>query len=122
MPTCPLASSVAVSSTSTLGAFKGGAYTEPPTDVMPTHFKVLPSVLLLPLGVATLPSPRTLFFLFWGQVPPLLASVPRNPDGPRQIHRFPFCGFGFQPERTETARDLAKHLAVIEDTYTEPTA
>ena len=25
---------------------------------------------------------------FFGQVPPLLASVPRNPDGARQIHRF----------------------------------
>ena len=24
-----------------------------------------------------------------GTVPPLLASVPRNADGPRQIHRFP---------------------------------
>ena len=31
-----------------------------------------------------LPSPVTL--LGWGQVPPLLATVPRNPDGPRQIH------------------------------------
>ena len=31
-------------------------------------------------------SSRTPFF---NQVPPLLASVPRNPDGPRQIHRFP---------------------------------
>ena len=26
---------------------------------------------------------------FFCQVPPLLATVPRNPDGPRQIHRFP---------------------------------
>ena len=61
-----------------------------------------------------LPSPVT---LFWGgQVPPLLASVPRNPDGPRQIYRFPSCGFGFQPGRTETARDLAKNPAVTEDT------
>ena len=26
----------------------------------------------------------------FGQVPPLLATVPRNPDGPRQIHRVSF--------------------------------
>ena len=24
------------------------------------------------------------------QVPPLMATVPRNPDGLRQIHRFPY--------------------------------
>ena len=29
------------------------------------------------------------------QVPPLLATVPRNPDGPRQIHRFPCTSNGF---------------------------
>ena len=34
-------------------------------------------------------APLRTSFLFLGQVPPLLASVPRNPDGPRQIHRFP---------------------------------
>ena len=51
-------------------------------------------------------------------MPPRLASVPRNSDGPRQIHRFLSFGFGFQPERTETARDLAKNPAVIEDTET----
>ena len=33
------------------------------------------------------PSPVTLFF-FFDQLPPRLASVPRNPDGPRQIHRY----------------------------------
>ena len=27
---------------------------------------------------------------FFCQVPPLLATVPRNPDGPRQIHRCPY--------------------------------
>ena len=49
------------------------------------------------------PSPAAPFFV--RQMPSLLAAVPRNPDGPRQIHRFPFFGFGSQPERTETARD-----------------
>ena len=34
------------------------------------------------------PSPVTLSLFC--QVPPLLATVPRNPDGPRQIHRFPY--------------------------------
>ena len=30
---------------------------------------------------------------FFCQVPPLLATVPRNPDGPRQIHRFPYTRY-----------------------------
>ena len=41
--------------------------------------------LLAPVARSGLPPTH-----FFGQVPPLLASVPRNPDGPRQIHRFPY--------------------------------
>ena len=42
-----------------------------------------PSPVLLLFGQV----PRNPFF----QVPPVLATVPRNPDSPRQIHRFSLC-------------------------------
>ena len=42
--------------------------------------------IIIRLLETRVPSPATLFF---GQVPPVLATVPRHPDGPRQIHRFP---------------------------------
>ena len=53
---------------------------------------VLERIRLVPAAPPVAPelrdlAPVTLFG--GGQVPPLLASVPRNPDGPRQIHRFP---------------------------------
>ena len=57
-------------------------------------------------------------FFFWPSASPLGLRPPKSgrpaPNSP--ISSLSDCGF--QPERTETARDLTKNPAVIEDTYT----
>ena len=59
------------------------------------------------------------FFLFWPSASPLGLRPPKSgrpaPNSP--ISSLSDCGF--QPERTETARDLTKNPAVIEDTPAE---
>ena len=47
-----------------------------------------------------------------------IPSWPPSPEIRTARAKFLYFSFGFQLERTETARDLAKNPAVIEDTYT----
>ena len=64
------------------------------------------------------PFSGSFFLFFWPSASPLGLRPPKSgrpaPNSP--ISSLSDCGF--QPERTETARDLTKNPAVIEDTYT----